>query len=203
MRNRPLNATAASLLGFLHYGPLSGWDLLVIARTVIGQFWSITQSQVYRELTAMAEAGLVEAGDRGSRDRRPYAITDAGRAAFAEWISRRPGPETIRFPLLLTVAFGRHLAPERLAEFLAEHRMVHARRLAEYEAGYAAAEAAGDAADQFAMATLNFGLSYERAVLNWFDQLPEILGPSATGSAHRETERPGGEAEHRTNAERS
>ncbi len=29
----------------------------------------------------MADAGLVQAGERGRRDRKPYAITDAGRAA--------------------------------------------------------------------------------------------------------------------------
>jgi DNA-binding PadR family transcriptional regulator len=142
-----------------------------MAQRVIGDFWSLTQSQVYRELAAMAEAGLVEAGERGSRDRRPYVITAAGRAAFADWVNREPGSETIRFPLLLTVAFGRHLAPGRLRDFLDQHRALHARRLAEYETQHAAAQADGGL-DPYAMATLEFGLSYERAVLAWFDQLP-------------------------------
>ncbi len=43
-QRRALNATAASLLGFLHAGPASGWDLLRIAQTSIGRFWSITSS---------------------------------------------------------------------------------------------------------------------------------------------------------------
>lgn len=30
----------------------------------------------------MAEAGLVERGEQGPRDRQPHALTDAGRAAF-------------------------------------------------------------------------------------------------------------------------
>ena len=100
-------------------------DLVVTAQRVIGDFWSLTsltQSQVYRELSAMADAGYVEAGERGRRDRKPYAITEAGRAAFAAWIRREPGPETIRFPLLLTLAFVRHVPPERLSAFLANHR---------------------------------------------------------------------------------
>lgn len=174
--DRPLNATAASLLGFLHNGPMSGWDLAATAQTVIGDFWSLTQSQVYRELSSMAAAGLVEAGEPGPRDRRPYALTDAGRAAFAEWIDREPGPESIRFPLLLTVSFGRHLPPERLAGFLERHRARHAERLAGYEQQHAAACAAGDAADPYVLATLEFGLAYERAVLAWFDGLPATLG---------------------------
>ena len=129
MVDRPLNATAASLLGFLHDGPRTGWDLVATAQLVIGNFWSLTQSQVYRELTAMAGSGLVKAGERGHRDRRPYEITDAGRQAFAGWLDREPGPENIRFPLLLTLAFGRHLRPQRLAGFLAQHRSQHASRL--------------------------------------------------------------------------
>jgi DNA-binding PadR family transcriptional regulator len=188
MASRPLNATAASLLGFLHNGPLSGWDLVAMAQRVIGDFWSLTQSQVYRELAAMADAGLVEAGERGSRDRRPYVITAAGRAAFAAWVNREPGPETIRFPLLLTVAFGRHLPPGRLLTFLDHHRAQHAQRLAEYEAQYEAAQATPGGPDPYAMATLEFGLSYERAVLTWFDHLPlaALAGElaAADGSEH-------------------
>jgi DNA-binding PadR family transcriptional regulator len=176
MPGRPLNATAASLLGFLHHGPLTGWDLVQTAQGEIGAFWSITQSQVYRELAAMAEAGLVEAGERGPRDRRPYSLTEAGRAAFAEWVRREPGPETIRFPLLLTVLFGGHLPDELLQSFLASHQAVHAERLAEYQQQHRAAVAAGAReAAPFALATLEFGISYERAVLDWFQRLPPRL----------------------------
>jgi DNA-binding PadR family transcriptional regulator len=175
MPARPLNATAASLLGFLHDGPLTGWDLVAIAQKKIGDFWSLTQSQVYRELAAMAADGLVEAHARGRRDRQPYAITDAGRAAFAEWVSRPPGPETIRFPLLLTVLFGRHQPPERLAEFVAAHRAVHVERLKRYEETRVGLPPGADEAEPFAVAALDFGLAYERAVLAWFDALPRGL----------------------------
>lgn len=171
-----LNPTAASLLGFLHYGPMTGWDLVATAQTVIGSYWTLTQSQVYRELTAMARAGLVAEGARGRRDRKPYSLTDAGRAAFSEWVRREPGPETIRFPLLLTIVFGRHLAPARLAEIVAQHRAAHRERLARYEAMRAAALNAADEPDVYGMATLDFGLHYERAVLDWFAQLPPAIG---------------------------
>ena len=45
MPDRPLNATAASLLGFLTSGPASGSDLLRTAQLVIGRFWSITRAR--------------------------------------------------------------------------------------------------------------------------------------------------------------
>jgi DNA-binding PadR family transcriptional regulator len=183
MTTRPLNATAASLLGFLHDGPQTGWDLVALAQRKIGDFWSLTQSQVYRELSAMAAAGLVEAHERGRRDRQPYAITDKGRAAFAEWMSRPPAAETIRFPLLLTVLFGRHQPPERLAEFLATHRAVHAERLAGYEDTRAGLPPGAAEAEPFAVAALDFGLAYERAVLAWFDALPAgLTSPGCRGA---------------------
>ena len=131
---RPLNATAASLLGFLHEGPMSGYELAATAQGAIGDFWSLTQSQVYRELAWMSEAGLVAAGERGARERRPYSLTDAGRKAFAAWADRPPGPATIRLPLLLAVSFGRLIPPERLASFLRQHQAAHAERLRTYEA---------------------------------------------------------------------
>ncbi|WP_370179160.1 PadR family transcriptional regulator [Rhodococcus wratislaviensis] len=176
MAERPLNATAASLLGFLHEGSKTGWDLVVTAQERIGKFWSITTSQVYRELAAMERAGLIEAGERGARERKPYTLTEDGRQAFADWIERDPGPENIRYPMLLTVAFGAHLPPERLAAMLDSHRAAHERQLAEYER-----DAAAHGSNRFALATLDFGIVYERAVLEWFDRVGNRLGQGQTG----------------------
>ncbi|WP_039798388.1 PadR family transcriptional regulator [Nocardia araoensis] len=169
-KRKPLNSTAASLLGFLHEGAMSGWDLVTEAQERIGDFWTITQSQVYRELATMDAAGLVEKGETGARERTPYHITDAGREAFLEWVARDPGGETIRVPLLLTLSFGEHLDRDRLDGIIAANRKIHQARLTRY----LAEDPAGKSA--FARATLDFGIRYERAVLDWFDQLPELLG---------------------------
>ncbi|MFC9895601.1 PadR family transcriptional regulator [Nocardia sp. NPDC127579] len=166
---KPLNSTAASLLGFLHEGPMSGWDLTALAQDRIGDFWTITQSQVYRELAAMDAAGLIEKGPVGARERTPYQITAAGREAFHEWISRDPGAETIRVPLLLTLAFGNHLDPAHRDRIIAANREIHQRRLD----GYLADEPMDMPPHQ--RATLAFGITYERGVLDWFDRLPGLL----------------------------
>nr|WP_229675640.1 PadR family transcriptional regulator [Hoyosella rhizosphaerae] len=171
MKNeKPLNSTAASLLGFLHEGPMSGWDLVAMAQNRIGSYWSITQSQVYRELAALNRDGLAERGETGPRDRTPYRITEEGREAFAAWVARDPGPETIRFPLLLSLAFGNHVEPERLSRIIAANRTIHAERLAGY-----LEEAKCHTGNAYGAATLDFGITYERAVLDWFDRLPGLL----------------------------
>ena len=96
-----LNPTAASMLGFLHHGPASGWDLATKAQRTIGEFWNVTRSQVYRELKLLDSAGYVTARNGGARDRQPYHITSSGRAAFAEWIRGYRGRFLMRWPLAL------------------------------------------------------------------------------------------------------
>lgn len=161
------NATAASLLGFLHKGPMSGWDLVATAEFCIGGFWSVTRSQVYRELSNLAAAGLVEELETEARDRKPYRITEAGRAAFARWISVLPEPEVIRHPLLLMISFGEQVPASLLGEAVAAHRKAHEENLRRYREQK---DAALD--DPFAAATLDFGIAYEEMVLSWLDELP-------------------------------
>ena len=178
-----LNPTAASLLGFLHERPMTGWTLAQVAASMIGDFWNVTRSQVYRELRTLEEQGLVEPGETGARDRRPYAITDAGRAAFAQWITREPGPDLIRSPLLLTVFFGAHLDPTLMARHLTLQRVHHEQRLAFYEALHE--QFVADAEEEWTLYALRYGIEHERAVLRWMAELPwfsaAATAPAAPG----------------------
>jgi DNA-binding PadR family transcriptional regulator len=176
MPDRELNATAASLLGLLHDGPMTGWDLVTTAQERIGNFWTLTQSQVYRELARMTDTGLVTVGAPGPRDRKPYTITDAGRAAFSAWVDGDPARDQLRVPLLLTILFAGHLRPGRLTEILTAQRAAHAARLAEYHQFEGQLRAAPrSAATTARLATLRFGIRHEQAVLDWFDELPDLL----------------------------
>jgi DNA-binding PadR family transcriptional regulator len=164
----PLNATAASILGLLAKRPMSGWELFAAFESSIGQFWSITRSQIYRELQTLGANGLIEIGATGARERRLCTITARGREMFAAWIAGMPGDELIRFPLLLTTFFGDAVPLERLWTICAEHRGKHAAQLAAYEAQYP--EAAAN--EPFPSQALAFGIAYERTVLAWIDGLP-------------------------------
>jgi DNA-binding PadR family transcriptional regulator len=166
-RTTTLNATQGSLLGFLHEHPKTGWDLLQEAQRGLARFWNVTASHVYRELKVLEERRLIAAGELGPRDRRPYSITAAGRAAFAEWIALEPGPEQIRIPLLVSLWFGKHLDDAVLAGFVASHRDAHERRLADYRE---VAKTVVD--DPHVDAVVRFGISYEEAFLGWLASLP-------------------------------
>jgi DNA-binding PadR family transcriptional regulator len=156
-----VNATAFTLLGFLHRGPMSGWELAGAIEGSVGRFWNVTRSQIYRELRGLEARGLVVAGERGLRDRRAYELTDAGRAAFGTRLAEEPGEELIRMPMLLTVFFGEHLDAAQLRAYLQAKQVDHRRRLAEYEG------LAPHASTPHVEATIRFGIAYERMVLDW------------------------------------
>ncbi|HEY3210188.1 MAG TPA: helix-turn-helix transcriptional regulator [Actinomycetota bacterium] len=182
-----LNSTAASLLGFLASGSMSGWELAEAVEATIGNFWNVTRSQIYRELAQLTERGLVERGEAGPRNRRRYTITGAGRAAFSEWIRREPGPELIRFPLLLTLFFADHVSPEDLARFVEGHRRRHEQRLAFYRTMME-----GASLDSPPVQTLRFGIAYEEAFLKWLDGLSFDSPHAKTlATVPREPVRPG------------
>ncbi|MEU2514180.1 PadR family transcriptional regulator [Streptomyces syringium] len=174
-----VNSTAASLLGFLHDGPRTGWDLAATADRVIGPFWSLTRSQVYRELTAMSASGLVCPGPAGRRRSRPYTITEAGRRAFARWVAEGPGEATMRLPLLLFVVLGKYVPPDQLAAVLRRQREHQVRLLAGYRDLHGALLA--ECPDPRLLAVLDYGISVTRTTIRWIDRLPpELVAPTDT-----------------------
>jgi DNA-binding PadR family transcriptional regulator len=163
-----LNATAASLLGFLHNGPKTGWELQEAVEASIGNFWNVTRSQIYRELKTLWAAGLVTAGTAGKRDRLPYKITKTGRAAFAAWIAREPEPGIMRLPLVVTVFFGSHVDPALLRRYLQAGRLEHEKQ----RDGYVALRP--HVKEPFQRAALDLGIAYEETFIRWLDGLPWI-----------------------------
>ena len=168
MSSPDINPTAASLLGFLHSGPMTGWDLDQAVKATISNFWNVTRSQVYRELRNLAELNYVEVGDIGPRERRPHAITPQGREAFARWIARDLGPPIIRIPLLLTVFFAEHLPPGRLAEIVNAERKAHLQSVDEFRV------LSDDVRDEapYVAEVIRFGIKYHQLVVDWLDGLP-------------------------------
>ncbi len=173
-----MNSTSASLLGLLDTagGELTGGELVRVAQQRIGQFWSLTRSQVYRELAALEREGLVRPGTPGARESRPVQITEAGRSAYREWLTEHLPSDTIRIPVLLAVAFGSALDTAALAQVLARSRDDHQARLEHYRQ-VDAELARTEGGEPWARATLSFGMHYEEAVLRWFATLPAEVRP--------------------------
>ncbi|HEV7896479.1 MAG TPA: helix-turn-helix transcriptional regulator [Planosporangium sp.] len=169
MAESGLNATAAALLGLLHEGPMTGGQLMAAATRRLGPFWSMTRSQVYRELPALAELGYVKLGKPGARSSQPYAITPAGKRAFARWLAEPDGREALRNPVALRVAFGSHQSPAQLRELYDQATEYHTAALADARERARETRKAGD---EFGAAALDFAVGYHRAALSWLKSLP-------------------------------
>jgi DNA-binding PadR family transcriptional regulator len=169
MAESGVNATAAALLGLLHDGPMTGGQLMAAAEKRLGAYWSMTRSQVYRELPALASGGYVKLGKPGARSSQPYSITPAGKRAFARWLAEEPNRDTVRSPVALRAAFGRHQTAGQLKAAYEQANEYHTAAL--NEAREAAKELRRDG-DEHAASALEFAVGYHRAALSWLKAAP-------------------------------
>jgi DNA-binding PadR family transcriptional regulator len=169
MAETAINPTAAALHGLLHEGPMTGGQLMAAAERRLGPFWSMTRSQVYRELPALADAGYVRLGKPGPRSSQPYAITASGKRAFTRWLAESPGRDAVRNPIALRVAFGDQHSAAQLKDLYASANEYHTQALA------AARDQAKDVkkeGDNYGSAALEFAVAYHKAALSWLKTAP-------------------------------
>lgn len=154
-----INATSAAMLGLLHAGPATGGELVASAEATFGAFFSVTRSQVYRELPVLAEAGLVRPGKQGPRSSQQYVISAAGKKAFKQWVNEEAGPDHIRSTLLLRVINSATVTAKQRSELIETAR-------SRYKAEAAAArETSKETDDPIDKAIAEFGHAYARAAL--------------------------------------
>lgn len=79
------------LLALLDAGPSHGYQLKAAFEARTGGVWPLNVGQVYTTLERLRADGLVEAlpveedADGSGRDRRPWQLTTAGKAAVDDW----------------------------------------------------------------------------------------------------------------------
>jgi DNA-binding PadR family transcriptional regulator len=169
MADSAINPTAAALLGLLHEGPMTGGQLMAAAERRLGPFWSMTRSQVYRELPALADAGYVRLGKPGPRSSQPYAITASGKRAFTRWLSEPPGRDAVRNPVALRVAFGSQQTSSQIKELYNNATEYHNAALLVARDQAREAKKAGD---NYGAAALEFAVAYHKAAVAWLKTAP-------------------------------
>lgn len=110
-----------ALLGFINYGPMTGYELKKFFDTSVAHFWNAELSQIYPALKAMESEGLVEMKVEVQEDRpnrKVYSITEEGRRELLDWLTRPAEREQVREPLLIKVFFGSSLSKEQLLAVL-------------------------------------------------------------------------------------
>jgi DNA-binding PadR family transcriptional regulator len=165
-RATPVNSTAAALLGLLHVGPMTGGQLVAAATDRFGAFFSVTRSQVYRELPTLTAAGLLRLGEQGPRASQQYVLTPAGKRAFRAWLTDDTGADTLRSPLVLRLLHAGSLPTEERKELVRSGREAFGARLA------AARTAARGEADPYRRAVADFAVAHNRAMVKLLDAIP-------------------------------
>lgn len=94
-----------ALLGVLAEEPSSGYDLVRRFKISLGQVWPATQSQIYTELTKLADAELIKVSDEGARGRKEYSVTEAGLEQLREWLTDTRPKRQPRNEMLMRVFF--------------------------------------------------------------------------------------------------
>ncbi|WP_117211275.1 PadR family transcriptional regulator [Allorhizocola rhizosphaerae] len=130
-------STPYVLLGLLARGPRHGYELKREHDARLPRTKPVAFGQVYATLGRLTRDGLIqEAGqDRGGGpDRTAYALTEAGRAALAEWLgSVEPPAPHVQSALLAKVVVALFGSDDARAarRYLAAQREAHLARMRE------------------------------------------------------------------------
>ena len=106
-----------ALLGFINYGPMTGYELKKFFDTSVAHFWNAELSQIYPALQQLEGEGLVEMKVEVQDDRpnrKVYSITETGRRVLIDWLATPAEREQVREPILIKIFFGSSLSKQDL-----------------------------------------------------------------------------------------
>lgn len=178
-----------AILGFLNYGPLSGYDLKKVFDNSIRHFWSADQSHIYRVLTRLAENGYakIECVQQETRpDRKVYHITNAGRLELVRWLNAPFEAEANRSAPLVKVFFSGQATDEQV---IANFRSIVAQIKAvleiykqipkifesEFKPIYENMGTYSPREQFFWLSTLECGIANARSMMEWMESMIERL----------------------------
>jgi PadR family transcriptional regulator AphA len=173
------------LLGFLSYGPQTGYDLKKTLDTSTAFFWHAELAQIYPTLKHLLEDGLIksELETQDSRpDKRIYSITPAGRAALRKWLAEPLDDlPAKKDPVLLQLFFSGALDKPTLLEQLRRQLAIHRAQLERYQA-----ETKDTIQDQVTQSGLEcegvmwelvreYGVGHERHYVQWLKHAIDVV----------------------------
>ncbi len=175
-----------TLLGFLNYGPMTGYELKKHIDNSTQFFWHARLSQIYPTLKRLDEDGWTISKvmpQEGKPDKKYYAITEQGRAALLPWLdefSSEIAPN--KQPELLRIFFAGALEKESILTHLRYQLALHRAQLRKYQTETAAyleniiAETGLEREGVLWELTRQLGEDHERMYIAWLEQAIKIIG---------------------------
>ncbi len=168
-----------ALLALLLDEPSYGYELNRRFEEALGPLWPLREAQVYNNLRALEEAGLVILEERVEQnnlpDRKRYAVTETGRSELQDWLTspvRSSRKLKDDFYLKLSVLGGVLRQPQHLSELLWLQREVTLQQLRELEQAMREADIADDG---MTASLLEGAILHTEADLTWLDRCEERL----------------------------
>jgi PadR family transcriptional regulator AphA len=186
MSSERLTPTSCLVLGLLaREGPSTPYELKRHVGATLGNFWSFPHTLLYSEPARLTGLGLVtETREQDGRRRRVFTITEAGRHALGAWLDRpHAEPTELRDLGLLQLFFADLALPTARRRLAAQQLAIHQAKLLAYEEDARLERRPGvfgrgqRTVEHWRGATLRMGLLYERAAVEfWEDVAEKALG---------------------------
>ena len=174
-----------TLLGFLNYSPMTGYDIKKHMDNSTQFFWHARLSQIYPTLKRFPSGEWVESTvipQEGKPDKKFYTITDNGRAALLAWLEEFPSDIAPRKdPELLRIFFAGSLEKESILTRLRHQLSLRRAQLLEYQTETAAyieniiAETELDREGVMWELTRQFGEEHERMYIAWLEKAIQTI----------------------------
>ena len=174
------------LLGFLHYRPMTGYEIKKYMDGSTANFWNAKLSQIYTALKSLEQEGLVHSSKQAQKerpDKRIYTITPEGRSNLQKWLVE-PSTEVSqrKDTFLLKLFFAAQTDKESALALLRMQKNLHQRQVDFYRTdtralieGILKQSPSLQRDGIFWEATRRFGEMYEETYVRWLAETIEIL----------------------------
>ncbi|HEV3390633.1 MAG TPA: PadR family transcriptional regulator [Solirubrobacteraceae bacterium] len=159
-------------------GRQTGYDIKQFVDKSTRHFWAASYGQIYPELRRLEEQGLIvgQSEPTGGRARTVYELTDAGRAAFEQWLAPDPDPAfEVRDESMLKLFFSDVGTPEQRIRNVRAMRESHERTLAQLSAH----EEEASHMPEGPRLTLELGIRLHRGIVEWCESTERRLREEA------------------------
>lgn len=159
------------ILGMLCHCRLSGYELKKSIESKVGLFYKASYGSIYPTLTHLRGQGLITVTEemQGSRKKKMYDITPAGRQAFQSWLREPFDPEEGNDRSHLVKVYFLDMLPDETAgQFLLDYEASIERglnHLQKLSASYDQARIGR--AYYYKLSTLYYGIGILRETLRW------------------------------------